>query len=499
MIKSILVVGSGSAGLIAALSLKRKIPEITVRIVRSPEIGVIGVGEGTTPNFPVHLFEYLGISRKRFYEMAGPTWKLGVKFLWGPRKRFDYSFAPQLDAHWSDLPKPHGFYCDDEFAGVHLSSALMREDMVFTRQQNGCPDVQPWHAFHIENKKFVDVLEEVAVEVGVEIIDGKVIGVDRGPQGVTAVHLEDGQRLEADFFVDASGFRSELLGKALEEPFVSFDKTLFCDRAVVGGWERTDEPILPYTTAEAMNSGWSWQIEHEFHVNRGYVFSSQFISDDEAADEFMRKNPKISGTPRVVKFRSGCYRRLWVDNVVAVGNAGGFVEPLEATALMIVCSHCKTLVDFLLHTSLKPTKTLRDLYNDLVFDTWKDIRDFLGLHYKVNTAMDTPFWKHCQADTDLSGIAELLKFYEENGPTGFCRYRIPTSQSDFGIEGYFTMLVGNKVPYKNHHKATPAERAIWEAHLMELKQQAKAGISVKDALAYVRHPGWTWFAEQPAA
>ncbi|MES2659586.1 MAG: tryptophan 7-halogenase [Verrucomicrobiota bacterium] len=496
MIKSILVVGSGSAGLIAALSLKRKIPQLHVRIVRSPEIGIIGVGEGTTPNFPVHLFDYLGISRKRFYELAGPTWKLGIKFLWGTRGRFDYAFDLQLDSHWSDLPKPHGFYCDKEFSGNGLSSALMREDKVFLRQENGCPDVQPWHAFHIENMKFVEVLEQVARENGVEIIDGKVVGSERGPAGITAVHLEDGQRLEADFFIDSSGFRSELLGKTLEEPFVSFDKTLFCDRAVVGGWERTDEPILPYTTAEQMDSGWAWQIEHENHINRGYVYSSDFISDDEAAAEFRRKNPKVPESLRIVKFRSGCYKRLWVDNVLAIGNAGGFVEPLEATALMIVCAHCKTFVDFLLHSSLEPTPSLQRLYNDVVADSWTDIRDFLGLHYQANRAMHTPFWKHCQEDTDLGGISDLLEFYEENGPTGFCRYRMPRSQSDFGIEGYLTMLVGNQVPYRKRHKATAEELAVWNTHRKTFANQARNGIAVKEALAYVRHPGWTWFGDK---
>ena len=304
--------------------------------------------------------------------------------------------------------------------------------------------------------------------------------------------------MAADFFVDASGFGSELLGKTLEEAFRSFDKTLFCDRAVVGGWERgPDEPILPFTTAEQMDAGWCWQIEHENHINRGYVYSSQAISDDDAAAEFRRKNPKTPESPRVVKFRSGCYERLWVDNVVAIGNAGGFVEPLEATALMIVCSHSQTFVDFLLHCELDPTPSMRDLYNHLISDTWNDIRDFLGLHYKLNTAMETPFWRHCRADTDLSGIAELLEFYEENGPTGFCRYKLPRSQSDFGIEGYFVMLVGNKHPYRRKHHSTPAELAAWEAHRSLNRANAKRGIDVKEALYYVRHPGWQWTAEAP--
>lgn len=492
MIQSIVVLGAGSAGLIAALSLKKKIPQLRVTIVRSPDIGVIGVGEGTTPNFPRHIFEYLGISRRRFYELAEPTWKLGIRFLWGSRGRFDYTFGKQMDSHWADLPRPNGFYCDDEFSSVDEPAALMREGMVFPRQPGGAPDIKPWHAFHIENEKFVAMLETIAREAGVEFIDGRVDHTEAGPEGIAALHLEDGRRVAADFFVDASGFRSELMGKALGEPFEDFRRTLFCDRAVVGGWSRGEEPILPYTTAEQMDAGWCWQIEHEHHINRGYVYSSDFISDEDAAAEFKRKNPKTPDSPRVVKFRSGCYKRMWVGNVVAIGNAGGFVEPLEATALMIVCSHCQTMVDFLLHCQLEPTPSMRDLYNDLTRATWHDIRDFLGLHYKLNTALDTPFWQHCRKETDLTGIQAMLDFYEENGPTGFCRYRMPSSQSDFGIEGYFVMLVGNQAPHRRKLQPTPDELARWQAHRAAHIASAKRGIPVKEALQYVRHPGWRW-------
>ena len=244
MIQNILVLGAGSAGLLAAISLRLKIPQIAVRVVRSPEIGVIGVGEGTTPNFPKHLFEYLGISRKKFHAMAEPTWKLGIRFLWGPRGRFDYTFDHQLDAQYSGLTTPNGYFCDEDFRCASIPSALMWHGKAFSRQSDGCPDIQGWHAFHIENEKFVRVLEVVAREAGVEIIDGKVTGHEGLPNGgIAAVRLEDGRRLAADLFIDCSGC-SELLGKALAEPFVSFDRSLFCDRAVVGGWDRTDEPIL---------------------------------------------------------------------------------------------------------------------------------------------------------------------------------------------------------------------------------------------------------------
>src|ERR1700722_5960974 len=259
----------------AALSLKRKIPQLTVRVVRSPDIGVIGVGESTTPALPKHLFDYLGINRRHFYATASPTWKMGIHFIWGPRKFFNYGFDLELDAQWSDLPKPNGFYCDEEFEFAGPGAALMSVGKCFPRQANGAaPEIPAWHAFHLENPKLVACLESIAKQIGIEFIDAKIAGAERGPAGISAVVLEDGRRVEADFFVDASGFRSELLGRTLEEPYISFGKSLYCNRAVVGSWDRTDEPILPYTTAETMDAGWCWRIEHEHAVNRGYVFCS---------------------------------------------------------------------------------------------------------------------------------------------------------------------------------------------------------------------------------
>ena len=497
MIKNVLVLGAGSAGLLAAISVKLKIPQLAVRIVRSPDIGVIGVGEGTTPNFPRHLFDYLRISRKYFYSAAQPTWKLGIRFLWGPRPQFDYGFGQALDSHWTDLPRPNGYYCEEEFRCVDLPTALMAHDRAFPRQPGGAaPDIQPWHGFHIENKKLVETLEVIARNVGVEITDGRVNGAERGAAGIAAVMLEDGRRLEADLFIDASGFRSELLSRTLKEPYVSYERSLFCDRAVVGGWERgADEPILPYTTAETMDAGWAWRIDHEFHVNRGYVYCSSAISDEAAVAEFRRKNPKVPEGLRVVKFRSGRYQRGWVENVVAIGNSCGFVEPLEATALMVVCAQTQTLVDFLLHTGLKPTPTMRDLYNHMGAGMWDEIRDFLALHYKLNTRLETPFWRQCRAETDVSEVKGLIEFYEQNGPTGFARHLLRGTGSNFGVEGFLVMFVGNRHPYTGRHAATAQERAVFDARRAQFAAQAAGAMDVRETLAVIRHPGWRWHGE----
>ena len=377
MIQNVLVLGAGSAGLLAAITLKKKLPTLNVRIVRSSDIGVIGVGEGTTPAFPQHLFDYLGLDVARFFKEAEPTWKLGIRFLWGSREYFDYTFHQQFEGRWSHLSREPGFYAYEDFRGADVPSALMEagKAFMFKTDGSGDPDMNMKFALHIENLKLVATLEKIAEEFGVKFLEGKVSAVERGPAGLTALRLEDGQRLEADFFVDCSGFRSELLGRAMEEPFVSYDRALFCDRAVIGGWDRTTETTLAYTTAETMEAGWAWQIEHEHHINRGYVYCSQAISDEAACEEFLRKNPKAPKSPRVVKFRSGRYRRMWVENVVAIGNAAGFVEPLEASALMAVTTQCQKLVDMFESSSLQPTESLRALYNHLAGGSFDTIRD----------------------------------------------------------------------------------------------------------------------------
>ncbi len=500
MVKNILVLGGGSAGFLAAITLKIKLPQLAIRVVRSKEIGVIGVGEGTTPSFGRHLFGTLNIPRAAFYKHARPVWKLGIRFLWGPRERFDYTFSPQLDQQIPTLPRPNGYYCENEFRDVDISSALMNRDRVWYPQEDGAPNVQEWHGFHLENTLLVDVLERIAREAGVEITDATVSNVERGPQGIAALHLDDGRKLEADLYVDASGFRSELLGKTLEVPFESFDKMLFCNRAIVSGWDRQDdEPILPFTTAETMDAGWAWKIEHENIINRGYVFSSDFISDDQACAEFLRKNPRITREPRVVKFRSGRYQKMCVDNVIAIGNASGFVEPLEATALMVICSQCDSLVQSLHHSGMEFGPAMRDFLNGHLGIMWDNVRDFLAFHYKFNTRLSTPFWKHAQEDTDISPLDELMELYRENGPTGLLRYKLPNGpENDFGIEGYLVMLLGMKVPWKKSYESSPSERHAWQQHISKNATIAQRGLTVEESLKYVHDPRWQWNDARPA-
>jgi tryptophan halogenase len=489
-ISSVVVLGAGSAGLIAALTLKKKLPRLAIRVVRSTDIGIITVGEATTTVLPRHFFEYLKVKPQDFYREAKPTWKMGIRFLWGPRKEFVYTFSMEYEKRLPQCAKSNGFYYSDEFPWFGNASCFMLHDKVFPRRADGMPTFHNNHAFHLENVTFVNYLENRCREVGVTITDATV-KVETGGEGIAALVTEGGERITGDLYIDASGFRSELLGRALNEPFISYADSLFSDRAIVGGWDRAkDEPILPYTIAETMDAGWCWHIGHEHVIHRGYVYGSAFISDEAALAEFLRKNPRIDAAKtRVVKFRAGRYERSWVGNVVAIGNSSGFVEPLESTSLQVVCVECSALADSLLDSFCEPPPSLIKLYNRFNGSQWDDIRNFLAIHYKFNTRFDTPFWQAVRADAKLHGAEDIVEWYRENGPSVLAGVALVHPSNSFRMDGFIALLVGMNVPYDKVYYPTPAEQEFWWQHRQQLAAEAHRGMNSEEVLQVLRTPG----------
>ena len=489
-VRRVVVLGGGSAGFIAALTLKRRLPQLEVLVLRSPDIGVIGVGEGTTAAFPRHFFENLKLKKKQFYEQAQPTWKLGLKFLWGPGREFYYAFSTEYEQRPASLPRTVGFFVDEEPTFTGPVSALMAHDKAFSRGPDGQPLIHGFHAFHVENKKLIEWLEKVSTELGVLVRDATV-KAEPGPGSLGALVTESGERITADLYVDASGFRSELLGRTLAEPFFSYEESLYCDRAVIGGWQRTTEPIKPYTLAETMSAGWCWQIEHEHWINRGYVYSSKFISDEAARAEFTALCPRLANEAHMVKFRTGRYARNWVRNVVGIGNAVGFVEPLEATALQVICVESITLADTLGDSFLAPTPSLVALYNRFNARVWDDIRDFLAIHYRFNNRLDTPFWRTCREEVKLHGAERLVEFYRENGPSPLLTQLFDASNS-FGMHGYLSLLMGQRVPHGKPYPATSRDLENWRGICAKWASEANKALDVKQCLEAIRKPGMKW-------
>ena len=501
-----LILGGGSAGFLSALALHARNPEAPLTVLRSPDIGIIGVGEGSTLALTRFLHEFSGLGPKRFFEVAQPTWKLGLRFLWGRRPYFNYSFGPGMD--WrpdAQLPKSNGFYCAAEMEYSDATSAFMTHDRLFERDHRqgappgGWPVLHSQLAYHFENEKFVQFLEGEARARGVEIVDDTVQEVQRDERGIASLRLSKGGNRSADLYLDCSGFRSVLLGRTLEEPFVPYRSSLFCDRAVIGGWARegavaADQVIKPYTTCETMDAGWCWQIEHEARINRGYVYSSHFLSDEDAEEEFRRKNPRVSAT-RIVPFISGRYQRAWVGNTVAIGNASGFVEPLEATALGVIAMQSRILSECLREARGELRPSHRALFNRFNAANWESIRGCLALHYRFNDRLDTPFWRTCRAETELGTAAPIVDYYRENGPAGLWGSFVINNEYDqFQIGGYMTLLVGMQVPHRDPYQPTAGDLRLWETRRKQHQAKALMAMDVREALAALRSPRWTWSA-----
>ncbi len=492
MINRIIVLGGGSAGFMTALALKVKLPAVDVTVIRSKEIGIITVGESSTTALPRFLHSIINVQPKKFYDQVLPTWKMGIKFIWGPRQSFPYSFGPGLDNRIAALPKRLAYYAYGDIDNAEEQSALMAQDRCFPRTNSGGMDMHQGFAYHIENHRYVAFLENYATAIGIKIVEGNVDRVLADESGVAGLVLREGPTLTADLYVDCSGFRSLLIGKTLGGEYESFSKTLFNDRAVVGSWDRAKgEIIKPYTTCETMDCGWCWQIEHVDTVNRGYVYCSSFISDEEAEREFRAKNPKIGDT-RIIKFITGAYKRNWVKNVVAIGNASGFVEPLESTALGVIATQARMLVGVLIDTDRQIRPTHAAYYSDMCRRQWETVRSFIAIHYKFNTRLNTPYWMHCRETIDMASAQAYVDFYNENGPSGYwAQLQIePTCQ--FGAAGYAALMVGQQVPYQNMHVPTEAEQKIWNKYCEDNRAKASRGFTVDEGLAIVRSSKWVW-------
>ena len=488
-IRSAVVVGGGSAGFLAALTFRRMLPQIKLAVVHSPDIPIIGVGESTTPAVPVHLHEHLGIDRNEFHKEVRPSWKLGLRFEWGAKDvpHFNYTFDGYLDKRIEGLSKWNAFYCLHDMRDASTFNAIMDRNRSPATMRNGRLSLDPRATYHIPNASFIDFLERKSVASGAELIADQVVGVERNETGgVKSLMLAGGRKLEADLFVDCSGFGSILLGKTLEEPYISYRDALYCDRAVVGSWSRADFPeddtIRPYTTMTTMKHGWCWRIDFEDAVTRGYVYSSQFCSEEEAEFELRALQPQLAGADlRLLKFPSGRRERYIVENVVAVGNASGFVEPLEATSLHLIIEQIYNLTWALTDSDRILTDSLRNLLNERFASTWDDVRDFLALHYKYNEHQDTPFWRHCRAESPLGSLADMVDHYAEVGPSRLLA-RLTSNATIFGYGGYASMLLGLRVPTTVKREMTHRERQRWDAYRKSNAVAASQTLQMRQAL-----------------
>jgi tryptophan halogenase len=481
--KHIGVVGGGTAGYFAALAIKRRFPHIDVTLVESSKIPIIGVGEATTTLMPPFLHQELGLDIVELFQEVKPTFKMGIKFEWGLPG--DYYFTYPFGA--AQPVEAHVF--DGDLRSQSLVSLLMGENKapILLSPENEVHSLLPSlkFAYHLDNAPFVRFLAKAAQRAGIRHVDTNIEHVVVSADGrIESLRSSDGQELRFDLYIDATGFRSLLLEKTLQSPFQSYASTLFCDTAIVATAAQRGV-IEPYTTAETMDCGWCWRIPVEGEDHRGYVFSSAFIDIDTATAEMRAKNPGL-GDPWVVRFRSGRHREFWLGNTVAVGNAYGFVEPLESTALHMVIIEVAYLLDGIeAMQNLADDGAFRARTNEAVGAHWDYLRWFLGVHYKFNRRLDTPFWRAARADVDVSGFQHLLERFQREGPWVALRGdRFEVGDPAFGYSGLMMLLLGQHVTCPD--PIVTMDREAWQIQSKKYHGLVKRALSQADALRILR-------------
>lgn len=429
-VTSLVIVGGGTAGWMAAAAFAKYLHGTPIRItlVESSEIGAVGVGEATIPTLR-RFYGRLGLTDQDVMRETRATAKLGILFQdW---HRVGEGFIHPFGLYGQNAGEVafHHLWLRAQETGeaapitaYSLGAQLAEHGRMALPQPNPPTPLATYDwALHLDAALFAQYLRRYAEASGVMRIDARIDRVELAADGsVAGVRLEDEQLVRGDLFIDCTGFRSMLLGEALGVGFEDWREWLPCDAAVAVQTENAEADPVPYTRAHAKAAGWQWRIPLRHRAGNGIVYSSQLMSEDEATATLLGDLPGTPLTqPRRIPFRSGRRTRAWEKNVVALGLASGFLEPLESTSIALIETGIERLKELFPTTRQAPT--LAEEFNDATAREMERVRDFIILHYKLTRRDDTAFWRHCAAMAVPDTLRRKMALWDARGE--FVRYR----------------------------------------------------------------------------
>ena len=444
----IVIVGGGTAGWMTAAaisSLYKDRSRYQIVLIESDEIGSVGVGEATLPTIK-SFNDQLGISEPEMMRRTNATFKLGIKFVdWG--RKDNYYF--HTFGAFGEQKKLSEFYQYWAYLGQTKSipdlskysfAIQLCESNRFTFPSKSAEDIENTfsYAYHFDATLYAGYLREISERVGVSRVNGIVEAVRNDPDTghITSVILSNGEEFKGDFFIDCSGFRSLLLDKNLQSEFEDWSKWLPCDRAIaVQSSQLQDLP--PYTTSTAKEAGWQWRIPLQNRAGNGYVYSSNFIGDDQAHDSLLKNMLGSRLTdPRIIKFRAGRYTQAWKKNCIAIGLSSGFLEPLESTSIYLIHIAIIFLLRLFPARGSKSYAVLSDEYNRLIDNEYERIRDFLILHYYLSDRADSELWRYCRSMQVPDSLSQRIDLFKRRGYIESYKYGL------FGTQSWLSVFHG---------------------------------------------------------
>ncbi|NBW47180.1 MAG: tryptophan 7-halogenase [Betaproteobacteria bacterium] len=423
-LKKIVVLGGGTSGWMSASALAKVLRgQYDITLVESDDIGTIGVGEATIPM--ISLFNrMLEIDEDEFMRQTKASFKLGIEFVnWGRLgDRYIHGFGVIGQDNWTvDF---HQYWLKQHLAGkakpleaysINTAACLKNKFMRPRIDLPNSPLSQVAYAFHFDAGLYARYLRAYSERLGVKRVEGIVQEVITRPEDghVQSLRLKSGAVVEGDFFIDCSGFRGILIEETLKTGWEDWSHWLPCDRAVAVPCENARE-LTPYTRSTARTAGWQWRIPLQHRIGNGHVHSSKFISEDEATALLMSNlDGAPLAEPRTIKFRTGKRNRAWNANVVSVGLASGFVEPLESTSIHLVQMGIAHLLTYFPAAGFSEVD--RAEYNRLMSLEYEWVRDFIILHYKATERTDTPFWNHVRTMDIPASLQHRIDLFKTHG------------------------------------------------------------------------------------
>ena len=415
--RHLVIVGGGTAGWLAALMLadvaRRKGWGTKITVIESSKIGTIGVGEGSTAVFR-QMLKHLGLDEAEFLRDSGATIKYAIRHRdW---RRVGHSYDGPIDDPSLLTPglalDTYAIAAGRPVAEAHLFQHLLNANRapVAIKDGRSIPAGPFHHAFHFDQARAGAWLRKNAK--GIAVIDDQVKAVEKGERGITGLVLDSGARIEGDFFLDCTGFRALLMEGALHVGYDDWSHWLPCDSAIAVQTASVRPPI-PYTRAIAHDAGWQWRIPLQHRTGNGRVYCSAFISDDEAAESLLAHlDAPALADPRPIRFTTGRRAEAWRGNVIAVGLASGFLEPLESTSIHLIQTAISRILKFL--PGKVQTKAARNEYNRQFTFEMERIRDFIVLHYHVNQRPE-PFWEAVRDMALPDTLSDRIELFRANG------------------------------------------------------------------------------------
>lgn len=473
-IRSIVIVGGGTAGWMAAAALTRFLKPLGCRIqlVESDEIGTIGVGEATIPPI-IEFIRVLGLDENDLVRQTQATFKLGIQFKDWVRPGHIYTHPFGQTGFDMDGVAFHALWLKMRQQGKvgrldeYCLQAMAGEAGKFMRpvKAPNSPLERITYALHFDATLFARYLRGWSEKRGVIRTEGKVREVNlRSEDGfIESLTLENGGRIEGDLFIDCTGFRGLLIEQTLKTGYEDWSNWLPCNRAAAVPCARNTPPAS-LTLTMARESGWQWRIPLQHRTGNGYVYCSEFIGDEEAREKLLGNlEGKPLNDPLMLKFTTGRRKKFWNKNCVAVGLASGFLEPLESTSIHLVQRSVAALIHYFPDRSFEQADI--DRYNKALTFEFERVRDFLILHYTTNEREDTPFWRHCKTIPHPDSLAEKLELFRSHG-------RIHREENElFTVQSWLYVMLGQGiVPRRYDPRADTFDLQMLQANLDNIRE-----------------------------